>query len=206
MVEDLCELLALAEDALRGSRGGVSGVIFDTDVPGSLVERNTLKSGRMVYLPEQTEDLRVLGLYQFILEQCRRYAAGVGLTDAPMVMERCWVIDQRANDYQVLHAHIPNLLSGIVYLQTPPGMSVATYPDGILTLVDSSPLVVLPSPGMMYIWPGYMLHTVYPFRGEGRRLAVSFNIKHAALAERADVYYVPRYIPVSPERYYGGPS
>ncbi len=117
-------------------------------------------------------------------------------------MERCWAIDQRENDYRILHAHIPNLLSGILYLEVPDTMDAKTYPDGILTLTETNPFVVLPAPGDMYMWPSYMLHTVYPFRGNGRRITIAFNVREPAQKVDSKVFYRPTYVEVSRDRYY----
>lgn len=194
-------LAALAREYLNGSTAKVSGVISDGSVKGDLIERNTLKTGRMLYFPQFPADERVRALYAFLLEKCQEYLRCTGGT-ADIEIERCWIIDQRGHDYQVLHSHVPNVLSGIIYLEIPQGVEQGTYPDGILTLIENNPFVILPIEGTMYIWPAYMLHTVYPFRGAGRRLAISFNVKDRHFNRGSDVFYKPTYVRVTPEQYF----
>ena len=35
-----------------------------------------------------------------------------------------------------------------------------------------------PIPGMLYIFPSNLLHTVYPFKGDGERRSIAFNGLH----------------------------
>jgi hypothetical protein len=208
------ETIALVEDLLRATDAEPSGVIEDRTGLGKLIEKNSIKSGRMAFLSRQPSDPRAAALLDFIFAQCRAYLGKSGFGNRLGVahnqggavraidIEQWWAIDQRAGDYQILHAHIPNLLSGILYLEVPPSMQAATYPDGILTLIETNPFVVLPSPGDMYIWPSYMLHTVYPFRGSGRRLAISFNIREPRPDADGGVYYRPTYVEVRRDQYY----
>jgi len=211
------ELLALVDEYLSGSQAELSGVISDGGAQGKLIEKNTMKTGRMVYLPERPSDDRLVQLYDFLLARGGDYMKAMraaasdkgggpppeAAPEAELALERVWAIDQKENDYQVLHAHVPNVLSGIIYLETPPGMNTSTYPDGILTLIENNPFVVLPSPGDMYVWPAYMLHHVYPFRGKGRRVAISFNLKDKRRGHDAPVYFAPTYVSVSRDQYYG---
>ena len=34
---------------------------------------------------------------------------------------------------------------------------------------------ITPKPGLMLMFPSYLLHTVYPFIGEGERRSIAFN-------------------------------
>jgi len=207
-------LLRLADEKLREPKSSVSGVVVDGSTHGKLIEKNSIKNGRMVFLPKQTNDRRFVCLYDFILEKSWEYieTSATGLSPGPcraplrredLEIESAWVIDQRANDYHILHAHIPNLVSGIIYLDLPKGMKAATFPDGILTLIESNPFIVLPSVGDMYMWPSYMLHSVYPFRTKGRRLAISFNVRRTGPNGDAAAYFSPAYVPVTREQYFG---
>lgn len=208
-LEGSAELTALAEELLEAEKRPVSGVIAAGNVQGRLIEKNTLKNGRMVYFPETSDDPRVAAFFAFLMDRARDYLGatrnGLGGRVDPddLALERAWIVDQRADDYQILHAHLPNVLSGIIYLEVPEGIKRSTYPDGILTLLDGQPYVVTPVVGQMYVWPAYMLHQVNPFRGEGRRLAISFNLLDAQRKHLAPVYYTPNYVEVTPEQYFG---
>ncbi len=208
-LENHGELLALADELLAAEKSRLSGVIAAGNVQGRLIEKNTLKTGRMAYFPHEPDDPRVADYFDFLKERAADYLRatpnGLGSRMVPddLRMERSWVVDQRENDYQILHAHLPNVLSGIVYLEVPETVCKATYPDGILTLLEGHPFVVTPAVGDMYIWPAYMLHHVNPFRGDGRRLAVSFNLLDAQRKHMAPIYFTPNYVEVTPEQYFG---
>ncbi len=208
------KVLALAEEMLSAPSADQSGVIADGSGLGELIEKNSMKTGKMAFLPEHPRDDRISGLYEFILEKSREYLTLADVAATPcqrkraeeqrenLALERCWFIDQRENDYQILHAHLPNLLSGIIYLDVPDCMNESTYPDGILTLIETNPFIVLPGAGDMYIWPAYMLHHVYPFRHPGRRVALSFNLLDKSPGAENDAYFRPRYIQVSRDQYF----
>lgn len=208
-VENHGDLTSLADEMLAAEKRRVAGVIAAGNVQGRLIERNTLKNGRMVYFPTESDDPRIAAYFDFLKTQARAYlhaaAKGLGarIDPADLGMERSWIVDQHADDYQILHAHLPNVLSGIIYLEVPEGINRGTYPDGILTLLDGQPNVITPAAGDMYIWPAYMLHQVNPFRGPGRRLAISFNLLDAKRKHLAPVYYAPNYVEVTPEQYFG---
>lgn len=202
-LESCADLVRLADRALAAPAPDVSGVIVDGKRIGKLIEQNTLKSGRMAFLPLETEDEEIRALYRFLLYKGAEYLAHSPFEPREIELEGCWIVDQRANDYQILHAHVPNLLSGIVYLEIPACMEMSTYPDGILTLIEENPFIILPIAGHMYVWPAYMLHTVYPFRGEGRRLALSFNLRARRPEEGADAFRIPTYRQVTAAQYYG---
>jgi len=208
-LENHGELRTLAEELLAAEKARLSGVIAAGNVQGRLIEKNTLKTGRMAYFPQRPDDRRVADYFDFLMARAADYLSatpnGLGARVAPedLRLERSWIVDQRENDYQILHAHLPNVLSGIIYLDVPETVCKATYPDGVLTLLEGQPFVITPTVGDMYIWPAYMLHHVNPFRGDGRRLAVSFNLLDAQRRHMAPVYYTPNYVEVTPEQYFG---
>jgi hypothetical protein len=39
--------------------------------------------------------------------------------------------------------------------------------------------IVHPEPGLMVIWPSYLLHMMHPYTGRKPRLSVTFNVKKA---------------------------
>ena len=207
------KVLALAEEKLAAPCVEQSGVIADGSGLGKLIEKNSIKNGKMVFLPEHPQDGRIVSLYDFLLAKCREYLALADFGATPcqqkraeersrnLALERCWFVDQRENDYQVLHAHLPNLLSGIIYLKVPGCMNENTYPDGILTLIETNPFIVLPGAGEMFIWPAYMLHHVYPFRQKGRRVAMAFNMKDTSPGAEDSAYFRPRYAQVTRDQY-----
>ena len=109
-------------------------------------------------------------------------------------LEDSWIVSQYSGDYNPVHAHGSDI-SGIIYLKIPPqieksyntiGKNGHPCVDGCLqfiygnyhepSLQNFGPRAILPEVGDMYIFPGYILHTVYPFKGDGERRSIAFNI------------------------------
>jgi uncharacterized protein (TIGR02466 family) len=109
--------------------------------------------------------------------------------------EGMWFVNQRAGDWNPAHKHGGDF-SGVVYLQLPDGMesewaSEDHYPTaGIIEFIDGRPnrfartgFRLRPKPGMLLLFPAWLLHTVYPFRSAGERRSMSFNIVLPQLAD-----------------------
>ena len=95
---------------------------------------------------------------------------------------KSWVVRQFKNDYNPVHWHTGDI-SGVGYLKVPSHLGNTSQPDkktnenGKLQLIFGSPnlfskstFIVKPELGDFYLFPNYLMHTVYPFRGtdEGR--------------------------------------
>ena len=99
-----------------------------------------------------------------------------------------WVVRQFKNEYNPLHYHSGHV-SGVGYLKTPKttGESVQSSKknnlNGQIVLVHGnrlfnsrSMLNIKPVVGDFYIFPNYLMHTVYPFSDSNEeRRSVSFN-------------------------------
>ena len=104
-----------------------------------------------------------------------------------------WIVEQFKYEYNPLHWHENCTLSAVMYLKVPKMTNKKNIPGkrnkaGNITLVNSSSnpnqsfespfLTVLPKEKELYIFPGHLAHTVYPFDNDVRRLSVSFNATH----------------------------
>ena len=113
-----------------------------------------------------------------------------------------WVVSQKENDYIPVHAHdkvasFDNLtesckISGILYLKVPEqierntndiairggkdGQIVFTGMGGADSFSTTTALNIIPEAGRLYLFPSSLNHQVYPFKGEGERRGISFNI------------------------------
>ena len=101
-----------------------------------------------------------------------------------------WVVKQFKNDYNPIHYH-SGQISGVGYLKVPKNMGETTQKtktlnhNGKLVLIDGSKkfvctptYVITPEVGDFYLFPSYMMHTVYPFSDTSEeRRSVSFNAK-----------------------------
>ena len=101
-----------------------------------------------------------------------------------------WIVRQFKNEYNPLHYHGGHI-SGVGYLKVPKNLgnpiqdnkSDEKNNNGKLELVDGSRKIfcranylITPKVGDFYLFPHYLLHSVYPFlNSEEERRSVSFN-------------------------------
>jgi len=98
-----------------------------------------------------------------------------------------WIVRQFENEYNPLHSHSGSV-SGVCYLLLPKDFGEKSQdakrnnPNGCIALSHGSeqfisPAIRLikPTIGKFIFFPNYLLHTVYPFKGEGERRSFSFN-------------------------------
>tara|TARA_Y100000310_G_scaffold31763_1_gene30090 strand:- start:296 stop:946 length:651 start_codon:yes stop_codon:yes gene_type:complete len=101
---------------------------------------------------------------------------------------RVWVVSQYAGDFNPLHIHDANL-SGVCFLKLPPNYEEEYKKEdhhptvGCLEFLGSVPnhfanhsYLVKPEVGDFYLFPSWLTHQVYPFRSEGERRSMSFNV------------------------------
>lgn len=99
----------------------------------------------------------------------------------------CWTITQPANSYQVTHTHPYGHISGCLYLETPEFDENSAETDGCISFQfdkTSDPhgirfVHVRPEKGMMLIFPSWLPHQVYPWRGNGNRRVIAWDCKLA---------------------------
>ncbi len=102
--------------------------------------------------------------------------------------EGMWLVSQKPGDFNPVHKHGGDF-SAVVYLRLPEGMEAEWeaedhYPTaGLIEFIDGRPnrfartgYRVRPRPGMLLLFPAWLLHTVYPFRTQGERRSMSFNV------------------------------
>ena len=98
-----------------------------------------------------------------------------------------WVVRQFENEYNPIHHHSGHI-SGVCYLMVPDNFggksqaSKKSNPNGCISLIHGSkhflsPVqrLITPKVGQFTLFPNYLLHTVYPFKGPGERRSLSFN-------------------------------
>jgi hypothetical protein len=104
-----------------------------------------------------------------------------------------WLNVQRAGDYNPTHTH-GGSFSGVIFLQVPPQIVNDSF-DGqlcfhgpeewhIQSFRTGMAKYVLPVPGEFYVFPAWQPHSVAPFRGEGERWSLAFNV--VAVPQSAD--------------------
>ena len=99
-----------------------------------------------------------------------------------------WFGVMKQGDFHIIHEHSPppntfhhmGEVSGAIYLQIPenlpdPQGKINWIFSGAQEELSSSLYSILPQPGEVFVWPAWLKHMVYPFRGEGERIMISFN-------------------------------
>ena len=110
-----------------------------------------------------------------------------------------WVVSQKENDYIPVHTHHLNgdheeycKISGILYLKVPEqikldnnditirsgkdGQIIFTGVGGVDPFSTTMQYNIQPEVGWLYLFPSTLNHQVYPFKGEGERRGISFNV------------------------------
>ena len=101
-----------------------------------------------------------------------------------------WIVRQFENEYNPVHWHTGHI-SGVGYLKMPKSLgeplqkSKVQNPNGQIELIHgnkiflSDPIIKFkPEVGNFYLFPNYMMHTVYPFsNSKEERRSISFNAK-----------------------------
>ena len=100
-----------------------------------------------------------------------------------------WVVRQFENEYNPVHYHSGHI-SGVGYLKLPNNYGETIQSNkkknlnGQLSLIHGSKMFnsesvfdILPKVGDFYLFPNYMMHSVYPFYGKDERRSLSFNAK-----------------------------
>ena len=99
-------------------------------------------------------------------------------------IDSCWVVRQYQSEYNPVHSHNGDV-SGVLYLKFP--QKRKTQKDGSISFVYSPTfflnrghITFVPEVGSVFLFPSYLLHTVYPIREnkeERRSLAFNATIK-----------------------------
>jgi uncharacterized protein (TIGR02466 family) len=102
-----------------------------------------------------------------------------------------WANVSRRGGFHRLHTHHSSMVSGVFYVDTGTPDPDDTHFNGTISFLDprlavemiplpGSPfgekLKVEPDPGLMLMFPSWLQHFVDPFRGEGTRISIAFNI------------------------------
>ncbi len=142
------------------------------------------------------EDAAVAWLMQCIHRSATDYCGRAGI-DYPIDWSlQGWANVNRRGDYHDPHNHPHAYLSGTYYVRVPqhtplahnradvrPGRITFYDPRGSvnMTAIRNDPQIepeftVTPQPGMILIWPAFLMHYVHPNLSEALRISISFNL------------------------------
>ena len=99
-----------------------------------------------------------------------------------------WTIKQTSGDYQEMHSHPFGNLSGNMYISAPELDDTSKPSDSQIAFrlpqtKDISKFIMNdnwkynPTPGTVILFPSYLPHMVYPWKGTGTRTVMAFDIK-----------------------------
>ena len=121
------------------------------------------------------------------IDKWMKEETGKGITK--FVMLNSWIVRQYKNEYNPTHWHNGHI-SGAGYLKVPKTLGKhfqdkqnRDYRGGNLQLIHGSRMFTCPSTynivpevGDFYVFPNYLMHTVFPFKGtDEERRSISFN-------------------------------
>ena len=154
-------------------------------------------------------DMEKSGVDQLIESCVRSYilhcAKQHGLFEETHIFESminsAWIVSQYANEYNPLHNHTGCDISAVIYLKIPnvkgrrnlESKKGKSDHDGDIAFVHSAMgnrnhdalekgiSNLSPKSGLLVMFPSYLIHTVYPFIGEGERRCLPFNAVYRIL-------------------------
>ena len=119
------------------------------------------------------------------------------------MINSAWIVSQYANEYNPLHNHTGCDISAVIYLKVPDVKGRRNLEskqgkednDGNIAFVHSAVghrnhdvlekgvMNLSPASGLLVMFPSYLIHTVYPFIGEGERRCLPFNAVYRVINE-----------------------
>ncbi len=108
--------------------------------------------------------------------------------DVKPKLDSLWVNLLKGGGHHSAHIHPHSILSGSLYIETPPGSGAIRFEDPRLAMMMAAPVrrddapeplrpfaTVDPNPGLLLLWESWLRHEVLPGTGRGERLSISFN-------------------------------
>ena len=154
----------------------------------------SVRGGQQIQLVPNEFNLNTTVLKNYIESQVQGYINTImqnnGRSDlAPYepLLVSAWTIRQASGDYQALHTHEAHV-SGNIYIDVPDledgsNPSDANIEFRLPVIKDPARLIFVdqfrfnPQPMKMIVFPSYIPHTVYPWRGEGTRTILAWDCK-----------------------------
>ena len=149
-------------------------------------------AGQLTQEFELEEDfMKKIGWLDFLKKGTENWISlAIGKKISKFEMLTSWIVRQFENEYNPIHWHTGHI-SGVGYLKMPKSLgeplqkSKVQNPNGQIALVHgnkmflSDPVIKFkPEVGNFYLFPNYMMHTVYPFsNSKEERRSISFNAR-----------------------------
>ena len=133
--------------------------------------------------------LKTINWHEFINIICKTWVRGREKIEIKgITLKKSWIVRQFKGEYNPVHDH-SGQISGVGYLKIPknlgnmPGSGKTQNKNGCIEFIHGTSntfshpnFIVRPEVGDFFIFPNYLLHTVYPFSDtDEERRSVSFN-------------------------------
>ena len=153
----------------------------------------SIRGGQQIQVYPNILNIDVTWLINWIEKICQGYmelvTAQSGTEDLKMCKPKVvsiWTIRQQEGDYQEMHSHPGGHLSGNIYVSAPELAENSSPSDSQILFrlpqtKDISKFIMndvwkySPTPGTIIMFPSYLPHTVYPWKGIGHRTVVAFD-------------------------------
>ena len=181
--------IRMSTDMISEINNYVDLIILDKEKSKNLNEgKNLIGKVRQEFLME-VEFMKKIKWAEFLAEPTSKWLSDeVNKKIKNFQLIKSWVVRQFQNDYNPVHWHTGHI-SGVGYLKVPSDLGNTSQPNkrtnenGKLQLIFGSPnllskstYLIKPEVGDFYLFPNYLMHTVYPFSGTNEeRRSVSFN-------------------------------
>lgn len=100
-----------------------------------------------------------------------------------------WINASRSGDYHSAHDHPGAFWSGVYYVRTTAcdgeiefqsGCSGNSHSDLLPAPMSWDWTRIVPRAGLVLLFPGHLRHAVLPFKADGERISISFNVSYRA--------------------------
>jgi len=154
----------------------------------------SIRGGQQIQLVPNELGLDTSIIKEYVETSCREYIANIMRTNGrndldpyDPVLISAWTIKQGQDDYQALHNHEAHI-SGNIYIDVPDFDDDSKPSDGNIEFrlpVIRNPAHLIftdqwrfkPQPAKMIIFPSYLPHTVYPWKGKGNRVILAWDVQ-----------------------------
>jgi len=189
--QNIVDLVNEKADSILGDDQKSNDLDYSSNLAGNVKKEVALSLGEVKSLETVINKLVTEYIMKTVADQFKPENTNMTYTS--------WVVSQYAGDFNPMHIH-DSQLSGVFFLKVPPGYEEEYrredhYPSvGCLEFLGSVPntfskhnWMIKPHIGDLYIFPSWLSHQVYPFRSEGERRSMAFNIHLRAKALGTDV-------------------
>jgi hypothetical protein len=153
----------------------------------------SIRGGQQIQVYPNELNLDVNWLVTWLESVCQGYMEVITQQSGVEDLSHCqpkvtsiWTIRQGQDQYQEMHTHPGGHISGNIYISAPELADDSQPSDSKILFrlphtKDVSKFILndtwkyAPTPGTMIVFPSYLPHTVYPWKGTGYRTVLAFD-------------------------------